>query len=68
MIRPYRAAIGALVALFLIHMPVTAADTSWMLEGKYGVFLHYQHRILLGYSYGADPISGLPSFGRTFEM
>ncbi|MBL7190024.1 MAG: alpha-L-fucosidase [Phycisphaerae bacterium] len=28
-------------------------DTSWMTEGKYGIFMHYQHRILLGYSHGA---------------
>lgn len=52
MTRPYCTAVGALVALSLIHMTVAAADTSWMLERKYGVFLHYQHRILLGYSHG----------------
>ncbi len=31
-------------------------DTSWMVEGKYGIFMHYQYRILQGYSYKSDPI------------
>jgi alpha-L-fucosidase len=30
-------------------------DTSWMREGKYGVFVHYQHRILLGHSIATKP-------------
>ena len=29
---------------------VGASDTSWMIEGKYGIFMHYQYRILLNYS------------------
>lgn len=29
--------------------------TAWMREGRYGVFLHYQYRILLGYSAGTKP-------------
>ena len=30
-------------------------DTSWMLKAKYGIFMHYQHRILLGYSVATNP-------------
>jgi len=28
--------------------PAGAVDTSWMTKAKYGVFLHYQYRVLLG--------------------
>ncbi|HEY5915327.1 MAG TPA: hypothetical protein VJA21_32495 [Verrucomicrobiae bacterium] len=31
------------------------ADTSWMMKGKYGIFMHYQYRILLGYSIATKP-------------
>lgn len=31
-------------------------DTSWMTKGKYGIFMHYQYRILLNYSIRTDPI------------
>lgn len=30
-------------------------DTTWLLKGKYGLFLHYQYRILLGYSIKTKP-------------
>jgi hypothetical protein len=30
-------------------------DTTWMLKGKYGLFVHYQYRILLGYSIKTKP-------------
>ena len=30
-------------------------DASWMIEAKYGIFVHYQHRILLGYSIATKP-------------
>ncbi|HEV3026288.1 MAG TPA: malectin, partial [Planctomycetota bacterium] len=41
--------------LFLGAMPARGtaqqnADTSWMKKAKYGLFMHYQYRILLGYS------------------
>ena len=52
MTSPFRTAIVVLVASFLLRTPVVAGDTSWMLDAKYGVFMHYQHRILLGYSHG----------------
>ena len=32
-----------------------AGNTDWMVRGKYGVFLHYQYRILLGYSIKTKP-------------
>ena len=42
--------------LVLLLLPTTGlsgdGDTSWMVKAKYGVFMHYQHRILLGYSCG----------------
>src|SRR5947209_1593389 len=30
--------------------PAGTDHTSWMVQRKYGLFLHYQYRILLGYS------------------
>ena len=33
-----------------------AGNTSWMIEGKYGIFMHYQYRILLNYSVKTDPM------------
>src|SRR3954466_12276881 len=32
-----------------------AADTAWMVQSKYGLFVHYQYRILLGYSIRTKP-------------
>lgn len=32
-----------------------ASDTDWLLQHKYGVFVHYQYRILLGYSIKTKP-------------
>lgn len=37
-------------------------DTSWVTEGKYGIFMHYQYRILLNYSIRTDPI--MPSMSQ----
>jgi hypothetical protein len=31
-------------------------NTDWMIRGKYGIFMHYQYRILMGYSYKTNPI------------
>ena len=36
-------------------------NTSWMTKGKYGIFMHYQYRILLGYSVKTDPMLPDPS-------
>src|SRR5450432_3711603 len=46
-----------LLIFFLIHLTGFAGpgDTSWMTKGKYGVFMHYQYRILLGYSIKTKP-------------
>lgn len=30
-------------------------DTSWMVKAKYGIFVHYQYRILLGCSIATKP-------------
>ena len=38
-------------------------DTAWMSRAKFGVFMHYQYRILLGYS-----IATKPSFPKPSEM
>ena len=40
---------------------VAGGDASWLLEGKYGIFLHYQYRILLGYSIATEPQFPQPS-------
>jgi len=32
-----------------------SGDTSWMRQAKYGIFVHYQYRILLGYSIATTP-------------
>ncbi len=36
-------------------------DTKWMRQGKYGLFMHYQYRILLGYSIQTKPQFPEPS-------
>ena len=33
----------------------SGGDTSWLLKGKYGIFMHYQYRIMLGYCYRTNP-------------
>lgn len=62
-----RAVIPAVAAALLLSLEVpgraAAADTSWMLRGRYGVFLHYQYRMLLGYS-----IATKPQFPPTTQM
>jgi hypothetical protein len=37
--------------LLLLHLPGLAGpgNTDWMSKGKYGIFMHYQYRIMLGY-------------------
>src|SRR5882724_3133634 len=40
-----------------------AADTAWMAKAKYGLFMHYQYRILLGRS-----IRTKPQFPQDSEM
>jgi hypothetical protein len=39
-----------------------------MLSAKYGVFMHYQHRILLGYSYGTEALGTKPKLPPLAEM
>lgn len=41
--------------LFQVESLAGAADVSWMRQGKYGIFMHYQFRILLGYSIKTKP-------------
>ena len=41
--------------LFTVEAAAGRGDANWMVKGKYGVFLHYQYRILLGYSIKTDP-------------
>jgi len=41
----------------------TAPDTAWMSAGRYGLFMHYQYRILLGRS-----VATKPQFPHPFEM
>ena len=58
-----RRAVVVLIAvlLFPIHAVAGTGDTSWMRQGKYGIFLHYQYRILLGYSIKTRPQFPNPS-------
>jgi alpha-L-fucosidase len=58
-----RAGVFALsaVALLQAHAIAGSGDTSWMLKGKYGIFVHYQYRILLGYSVATTPQFPKPS-------
>jgi hypothetical protein len=53
----------AMVTVFLIQLTEIAAqgDTSWMTKGKYGIFMHYQYRILLNYSIRTNPQFPNPS-------
>src|SRR5215831_5946703 len=36
-------------------------DTAWMQKAKFGLFMHYQYRILLGYSIATRPSFPDPS-------
>jgi len=51
--------------LFLFLFPLVGladtGDTSWMTKGKYGIFMHYQYRILLNYSVKTKPMLPNPS-------
>src|SRR5271166_1822693 len=51
------------VALLPLHTLAGSGDTSWMLPAKYGIFVHYQYRILLGYS-----VATKPQFPQTSQM
>ena len=55
-------AVVALAWAFLFHAQAAGTgDTRWMTEGKFGIFLHYQYRILLGYSVATKPQFPSPS-------
>jgi hypothetical protein len=58
-----RMAVVGLIAAFLFPIQAGAGtgDTSWMSQGKFGIFLHYQYRILLGYSIKTTPQFPNPS-------
>lgn len=66
----FRTALVALVASLLLRASACAGtgDTSWMVKAKYGIFLHYQHRILLGYSHGTAAIGTKPKLPPPTEM
>jgi hypothetical protein len=57
----------AMILAVLVWAPIPAfaeaADAAWMLRGKYGLFVHYQYRILLGRS-----IKTRPQFPEPAEM
>jgi len=55
-------AVVALAGVFSFHAQAAGTgDTRWMTEGKFGIFLHYQYRILLGYSVATKPQFPSPS-------
>ena len=41
--------------------PIGSGNTRWMSQGKFGIFMHYQYRILLGYSVRTKPQFPNPS-------
>ena len=68
--RAVHTGIVTLVASFLLHTQALAGtgDTSWMLKAKFGIFMHYQHRILLGYSTGTAALGTKPKLPPLSEM
>jgi hypothetical protein len=46
-----------LILLFIFQFAGFAGggDSSWMINSKYGIFMHYQYRILLNYSIKTNP-------------
>ncbi|MGO8676573.1 MAG: hypothetical protein ACLQVX_11965 [Limisphaerales bacterium] len=56
---------AALAALAAFWFPTQAlagsGDSHWMIQAKYGLFMHYQYRILLGYSVRTKPQFPNPS-------
>ena len=58
-----RTAVFALLTIVLLqaHAIAGGGDTGWMLKAKYGIFVHYQYRILLGYSVATKPQFPQPS-------
>ena len=50
-----KVAVAAVLVFCCQSKAVAGGDVSWMLKGKYGVFMHYQYRILLGYSVATRP-------------
>jgi hypothetical protein len=56
------AGVALMVGLALqIEARAGSGDTSWMTKGKYGIFMHYQYRILVGYSIRTKPQFPNPS-------
>src|SRR6266550_4921135 len=54
--RPHRFLLFLLLPFHLMFSTTSlAADTAWMTHSKYGLFVHYQYRILLGYSIRTKP-------------
>jgi hypothetical protein len=43
--------------------PLASSNTDWMRQAKFGIFMHYQYRIMLGYS-----VATKPSFPKATEM
>ena len=58
-----RTGVFALLAVALLQARTIAGsgDTSWMLKARYGIFVHYQYRILLGCSIATKPQFPKPS-------
>jgi hypothetical protein len=58
-----RTALAVLLATFWLQIQAHAGtgDSAWMLKAKYGIFMHYQYRILLGYSIKTKPQFPSPS-------
>ncbi|HXE54551.1 MAG TPA: hypothetical protein VN541_16130 [Tepidisphaeraceae bacterium] len=53
--------VAAVCAVCAASAYAATANTQWMRDGRYGLFLHYQYRILLGYSVRTHPQFPQPS-------
>jgi len=56
-----RILVAAAIAVLQVQALAGAGEASWMVKGRYGIFLHYQYRILLGYSIKTNPQFPNPS-------
>src|SRR6266850_2460324 len=55
LMRPRHLLSCTLAIILMFAATSRAADTTWMTQSKYGLFVHYQYRILLGYSIRTKP-------------
>jgi hypothetical protein len=56
LIKKGRVILSLLMIMFIqFSLFAVKGNTDWMIKGKYGIFMHYQYRILLNYSTMTNP-------------